>query len=156
MPPAGKLTPGRSIAPEQIKSNGRRHPKKQKERTVRRLFFLLALTPGGFTPPGPVKSYGRSAAARREAQNKRHPEGCLLFWRRHPDSNWGWRFCRALFCVPYPLCRSYHRGSVLFLHHLYTIFVQSVHSTPMFFIFYTIILFPEFSSTHFFTLSFGK
>ncbi|MTQ96399.1 hypothetical protein GMD88_06270 [Pseudoflavonifractor sp. BIOML-A6] len=42
-----------------------------KERTVFGLFFLLFVA-GGFTPPGPVKSNGRSAAMRRETQKEGH------------------------------------------------------------------------------------
>ena len=31
---------------------------------------------------------------------KREPKGFAFFWRHHPESNWGWKFCRLL---PYRL-----------------------------------------------------
>lgn len=45
----------------------------------------------GSLPPSPCVFIGTRQKA------------CLSFWRRHPDSNWGWSFCRAL---PYHLAMS--------------------------------------------------
>ena len=33
-------------------------------------------------------------------QKKENLKGSLFFWRHHPESNWGWKFCRLL---PYRL-----------------------------------------------------
>ena len=42
---------------------------------------------------------------------KGHPDGCpFVFWRCHPDLNWGWSFCRAL---PYHLAMAPYGAKLL-------------------------------------------